>query len=72
MPTTRRNLRETPQFTVIYLPSGLEADMARKELAYEGRRESDILQTVWDVRERDGAYENEPYIVKQYPKAAVR
>jgi hypothetical protein len=65
-------LQEVPQFTVIYLPSGLEADMARKELAYECRRESDILKTVWDVRERDGAYENEPYIVKQYAKPGVR
>ena len=62
------NLQETPQFTVIYLPPSLEADMARKELAFEGRRESDILKTVWDVRERDGAYENEPYIVTQLAK----
>jgi hypothetical protein len=66
------NLKETPQFTVIYLPSGLEADMARKELAYEGRRESDIQKTVWDVRERDGAYENEPFIVQQFVKPGVR
>jgi hypothetical protein len=66
------NLPEIPHFTVIYLPSGLEADMARKELAFEGRPESEILKTVWDVRERDGAYENEPYIVKQLPKPGAR
>jgi hypothetical protein len=66
------DLPETPPFTVIYLPSALEADMARKELAYEGRPESDIQKTVWDIRERDGAYENEPYIVKQYPRPGAR
>jgi hypothetical protein len=66
------NLQEVPPFTVIYLPSGLEADMARRELAYEGRPERDILKTVWDVRERDGAYENEPFIVKQFPRPGAR
>jgi hypothetical protein len=65
-------LREVPPFTVIYLPSDLEADMARKELAFAGRQENEIQVTVWDVRQRDGVYENEPYIVSQKPKAGAR
>jgi hypothetical protein len=58
-------LPEIPQFSVIYLPSELEADMARRELDYQGRKEQDIQMTVWDVRERDGSFDNEPFIVEQ-------
>jgi hypothetical protein len=65
-------LRQVPPFTVIYLPSAMEADMAREELAYEGRLESDIQMTEWDVRERDGIYENRPYILRQVLKPGVK
>ena len=65
-------LRQVPPFTVIYLPSAMEADMAREELAYEGRLESDIQMTEWDVRERDGTYENRPYILRQILKPGVK
>jgi hypothetical protein len=63
-------LKETPPFTVIYLPSDLEADMAKRELAYKGLQENQIQQTVWDVRQRDGVYDNEPTIVAQDVRAA--
>jgi hypothetical protein len=58
-------LPEVPVCSVIYLPTELEADMARRELSYQGRQEFEIYKTVWDVRERDGVYDNEPYIVRQ-------
>jgi hypothetical protein len=66
------NLPEVPPFTVIYLPSDLEADMARRELAYQGRQENEIHQTVWDVRQRDGGFDNEPYIVQQFLRPGAK
>jgi hypothetical protein len=65
-------LKEVPPVSLIYLPSELEADMARRELAYQGRQENEIKETVWDVRERDGGFENEPYIVQQFLRAGVK
>jgi hypothetical protein len=65
-------LKEVPPFTVIYLPSDLEDDMARRELAYKGRSEHEIAETIWDLRERDGVYDNEPYIVSQKLKSGVK
>ncbi|HYV39200.1 MAG TPA: hypothetical protein VE988_26165 [Gemmataceae bacterium] len=65
-------LSEVPPFAVIYLPADLESDMARRELAHQGRQEHEILLTKWDVRERDGSYENEPYIVQQILRPGVK
>jgi hypothetical protein len=59
------HLQEVPQYSVIYLPPELEADMARRELEYKGLRENEIQMTVWDLRWRDGSFDNEPYIVEQ-------
>ncbi len=58
-------LPEVPVRSVIYLPLDLEADMARRELSHQGRAEWEIYKTIWDVRERDGVYDNEPFIVQQ-------
>jgi hypothetical protein len=63
-------LPEVPSFTVIYLPKSIEDAMAERELNFMGRQEHEILQTIWDVRQRDGVYENEPYIVQQTPRGA--
>jgi hypothetical protein len=65
-------LPQVPPYTVIYLPPDMEAEMARLELAHAGRHESDIVLTEWDVRERDGTYENQPYIVRQVLRPGVK
>jgi hypothetical protein len=65
-------LKEVPIVSVIYLPSALEKDMAIRELTHEGRQEYEIKETVWDVRERDGSFENEPYIVQQFLRPGVK
>jgi hypothetical protein len=58
-------LPEVPKVSIIYLPPSLEADMARRELAYQGAQENEIEKTIWDVRLIDGSYENTPQIVEQ-------
>jgi len=65
-------LKFLPPYAVIYLPKELEADMARRELAHDNRKEHEIAKTVWDLRERDGAFDNEPFIKEQYLKPGVR
>jgi len=66
-------LPEVPICTIIYVPSALEADMARRELAYDGRLEHEIEETSWDVHKRkDGSYETTPYIVKQTLRPGVK
>jgi hypothetical protein len=66
------HLKDVPPFAIIYLPSELERSMATKELSFQGRREEEILKTVWDVRQLDGVYENHPSIVKQILKPGVK
>jgi hypothetical protein len=65
-------LSEVPQFSVIYLPTELEKDMARRELAHKGLREADIALTIWDLRIREGLFDNEPYIVTQEVRPGIR
>src|SRR5262249_3726826 len=66
------HLKEAPPFLVIVLPRELELDMARRELLHKGRQEHEIQQTIWDLRERDGVYDNEPQIVEQIPKPGYK
>ena len=64
---------ELPDQVIISLPSDLEKDMARRELLFEGRHESEIASTLWGVRKQvDGNYENEPYIMKQILRPGVK
>ena len=65
-------LKEAPTVLVIVLPPELEADMARRELDHDGRLEHEIQQTIWDLKEREGAFDNEPYIVEQILRPGFR
>jgi hypothetical protein len=58
-----------PPFTVIYLSSELEAAMARRELE-RGVPEHMIERTYWDIEERDGGYDDIPYIKEQVLRKA--